>query len=371
MYEFLSNLTGAIKPRSFPWILLLGALILCGLGAVFIASAASFSLARRHLVFSAIGVIAFFLMVLPDYRHLSVLAIPMYLSGLALLVLLRFFGIEVHNARRWFSLGPVNFQPSELMKVFLLIALATYFSFRPRIDRFRDLLVPLLLTLLPAGLIVTQPDLGTALVLVPLFFFIAFLAGVPCKNLAVLTAGGLMLALAAWYTPGVLREYQRHRLTAFINPAASPHERAAYNARQATLAIAGGGRTGQGWGQGRLTQLRRIPERHTDFIFPVIAEEWGYTRTAGFVVYYFLIAFLLWKMASGCNDVFGRLLAGGATALFAVQGALHMGISLRLAPITGLTLPLVSYGGSSVVATMLALGIAASVAMRQREWNED
>lgn len=358
-------MTGPVKLRRFPWPLFLGALLLCVLGAVFIASAASFALARRHLVFTALGAFAFILMVLPDYRHYAALAAPLYTLGIVSLIMLRFFGVEINNARRWFSFGPVNLQPSELMKVFLVLSLATYFACRPRLDRLRDLLPPLALTLVPVALIITQPDLGTALVMLLLFFAVAFLAGAPLKNLAVLTGIGLLLTAAAWHTPGMIREYQKQRLTGFINPAANPHSPAAYNARQATLAIAGGGWYGQGWGQGQLTQLRRIPERHTDFIFPVIAEEWGYLRTAAFTAYYFLIGLLLWKMTSDADDFFARLLIGGAGSLFVLQGALHMAISLRLAPITGLTLPLISYGGSSLLATMTALGVAAGAHMRR------
>ncbi len=367
----VTDITGTLKPRNFPWMLLFGSVILCLLGAVFIASAASFSLAYRHLVFAALGVLAFLVMVLPDYHHLSALAGPLYLMGLTALFLLRFFGIEVNNARRWFSLGPVNLQPSELMKVIIVIALATYFTYRPRLDRFRDLLIPLGLTLIPLVLIIRQPDLGTALVFLPVFIITAALAGIPWKNLAILGLIGIMTAVAAWHTPGIINEYQKQRLTGFINPDAAPHSPAVYNARQAMLAISGGGWFGQGWGHGQLTQLKRIPERHTDFIFPVIAEEWGFVRTATFVAYYFSIGVLLWKMSSDCKDQFGKLLAGGVTGLFIVQGALHMAISLRLAPITGLTLPLVSYGGSSLVSTMIAMGIASNAFMRrEKSWEE-
>ncbi len=370
MYEFLRNFIGDLKLRRFPWFLFIAAVLLCGLGAIFIASAASFHYAKRHLIFSVIGVIVFLFAIIPDYRHLPVLAVPFYVIGLSSLILLRFYGIEVNHARRWFSLGPINFQPSELMKLFLVIALATYFSYRTRIDRFRDILLPIAITLAPVFFILIQPDLGTCLVLVALFMVVAFLGGIQWRKLLTLIIIGIALLAAAWYTPGVLRPYQKQRLTSFINPAAAPHSPAAYNARQATLAIAGGGWFGQGWGQGRLTQLKRIPERHTDFIFPVIAEEWGYLLTAAFVAYYFFIVFLLWKMTRDTNETFARLLMGGITGLFAIQGTMHMAISLRLAPITGLTLPLVSYGGSSLVTVMAAFGLAANAYMRHDQFSD-
>ncbi len=368
MWKILNEITGTFKPRRIPWILLLAVIILCSIGAMMIASADSFSLAKRHIIFSVMGLGAFLLILIPDYRHLPALAAPLYSIGIIMLILLRFFGVTINNARRWFDLGPVNLQPSELMKVFLVISLATYFTYRPRVSRYRDILVPLVLTGLPVGLIIMQPDLGTSLVLMPMFFILSILAGVPWRKIGVIILLGLFFAVIAWNAPGLLRDYQRQRLTSFINPAASPHTPAAYNARQATLAIAGGGLTGQGWGRGRLTQLRRIPERHTDFIFPVIAEEWGFMGTSVFVLYYYAIAFLLLKMTLDSKDIFAKLLIGGIAGMFALQGAMHMAISLRLAPITGLTLPLVSYGGSSLIATMVGLGIAANAYMRQEKF---
>ena len=149
-----------------------------------------------------------------------------------------------------------------------------------------------------------------------------------------------------------------------MDPDKNPSSSASYNARQATLAIAGGGIGGQGWGEGLLNRLRRVPERHTDFIFPVIAEEWGFARTSVVMVFYLLVMVQLARIALETPDPFAGLLVGGVLTVFGFQALLHMAISLRLAPITGLTLPLVSYGGSSLVCTFGGLGIVASVAMR-------
>jgi rod shape determining protein RodA len=198
----------------------------------------------------------------------------------------------------------------------------------------------------------------------PVFFGVAFLAGVPFRNLALVAAAGCVLLVGAWLTPGVLHDYQKRRLTAFINPGANPHSAAAYNARQATLAVAGGGWTGQGWGEGVLNRMRRIPERHTDFIFPVIAEEWGFVRSTAFIAFYLLLLGLIARIAWDTHGQFGRLLVGGILTLLAVQGLLHLAISLRLAPITGLTLPFISYGGSSLVVSMAGLGLVAGVRIR-------
>jgi rod shape determining protein RodA len=164
-----------------------------------------------------------------------------------------------------------------------------------------------------------------------------------------------------------LRDYQRRRVLAFIDPSSDPDSVAAYNAEQAVMAIRSGGLHGQGWGRGVLNRLGRVPERYADFIFPVIAEEWGFWRTAlvmaGYWIFTCLIAWVAWT----ARDPMGRLLASGVLTLFVVQSFLHMAISLRLAPITGLTLPLVSYGGSSLLSTYAGLGLVASVATHPAE----
>ena len=177
-----------------------------------------------------------------------------------------------------------------------------------------------------------------------------------------------MLAVGVWFSPIGLKDYQRERVLAFLEPAwyvgtTEVETPAAYNSRQAMSAIMSGGVEGQGWGQGVLDCLKRVPERHTDFIFPVIAEEWGFMRTAPFVCLYLVLTVALGLLAAREEAPFGRLIIGGVMVLFAFQSLLHMAIALRLTPITGLTLPLVSYGGSSLVSTFAGVGLAASVRM--------
>jgi len=251
------------------------------------------------------------------------------------------------------------------MKYVVVLVLATYFTYRVRLHGLLDLAVPLGLTLPPVLFIARQPDLGSAALFLPTFFAVAFVAGVPVRNLAVVFLLGCLLAAMAWNTPGLIKPYQKERLISFIDPERNPHSSACYNARQATLAVTGGGLRGQGWGRGMLNRLRRIPERHTDFIFPVVAEEWGFARTAAVVVFYLLLIALLGWIAWQTPDPFGRMIVAGVMSVFGFQSLLHMAISLRLAPITGLTLPLMSYGGSSLVSTLGGFGLVASVAMRR------
>ncbi len=356
---------GRVLLARMPWHLLVLALVLTGVGAAFIRSSASASLAVRHLIFAGVGCAALLALSLFDYRHLRAFAVPLYAAGVAALVGLFFFGHAVRDARRWYSLGFFLVQPSEPMKYLLIVALADYFRLPRRLDRLRDLAPPLVMTVLPMMLIARQPDMGTAMVLLPVFFGMAFLGGVRVRNLAIVAAAGCGLMVAVWFAPGLLRDYQRDRILSFVDPASDPTSNAAYNAEQAVLAISAGGLKGMGWGRGALNRLGRVPERHTDFIFPVVAEEWGFVRTAGVVCLYLLLIVALAHLARRTREPFGRLLVGGVLTVVAVQSFLHMAISLQLAPITGLTLPLMSYGGSSLVSTYAGLGLVASVRMHR------
>jgi len=362
---FVQTASGRTFLRDMPWHLLLGATVLSVIGAAFIRSSHSALFAQKHLIFAAAGCVVFLALAFLDYRHLASVAPLLYGAGLAALAALFVLGVTINYARSWFDVGFFSVQPSEPMKYVLVVVLADYFRLRRRVDRLRDLVPPLVLTGVPVGLIMLQPDFGTALVVLPIFFVMAFLAGVPVRNLVTVVLIGCGLFAAAWCTPGVLKDYQKSRLITFIDPASNPESPAAYNAEQATMAISAGGLAGEGWGQGVLTRLGRIPEQYADFIFAVIAEEWGFVRTAPLVCFYLLLAVLLAGVARATADPFGRLLVGGVLAVFALQSFLHMAISLRMAPITGLTLPLLSYGGSSLVSTFAGFGLVASVRMHR------
>ena len=359
--DLFSAAVGGASLRRFPWHLFLAMLVLTGVGAAFIYSSHSWQLAQRHLAFAGLGCVAFLALALLDYHHLASLAAPLYALCLASLAGLFVLGISLNYARRWYNLGFFHAQPSEPMKYVLVILLADYYRFRRRPDRASDVLVPLALTGVPLVLVVLQPDMGTAMTFAPVFLVVAYLAGVPLRNLLLLVLAGAVLVLGAWFTPGVMKDYQRSRVISFIDPGANPDSAAAYNAQQATMAVAAGGLGGQGWGQGVLTRLRRIPEQYADFIFAVIAEEWGFARVTALIVLYLGVMVLLALIARGSRDAFGRLLVGGVLTIFAVQSFLLMAVSLRLAPITGLTLPLVSYGGSSLLSVYAGFGMAASV----------
>jgi rod shape determining protein RodA len=369
---------GAIKKavgeptwRRVPWHLLPLGVAITAVGALFIWSAEGRGMALKHVVFGGLGLVAFVLIALLDYRHLAVLAVPAYAAGIVALLGLFVLGQEINNATRWYDLGPVSVQPSEPVKILVVLLLADYFASARRCDRLRDLAVPLGLVGVPMVLIALQPDLGTALVILPAFFAVAFLAGTRLKTLALLVLAGCVLMAAAWFSPA-LKDYQRRRVIAFVNPEQVAGTNAAAHHRQVVRAIRAGGLDGEGWGQGVLNRRGLLSERHTDFIFVVVAEEWGFWRTAAVVLVYMLLIAVLVLMAGMAHNRFGRLLAGGVTALIAFQALTNMAIAVRLAPITGLTLPLVSYGGSSLVSTWAALGLVASVHLHpRRDWFEE
>lgn len=351
---------GRVSVRQVPWHLLAIALGLTLVGAAFIYSAASFSMALRHVVFAGMGCAAFFALSLVDYRHFRAIGPVLYVLGVLSLAGLFLFGTTINYARRWYDVGFFLVQPSEAMKYLLVIVLADHLRTRESLNRMRDLALPAAIIGLPMMLIVPQPDLGTTMILGALFFAMTFLAGVPVRNLLLLVLLGVALLAVAWFTP-VVQDYQRARVRSFLDPSAGQDTSAAYNAEQAVTAVRAGGLRGQGYGRGVLNRLDRIPESYADFMFPVICEEWGFMRTAPFACIYLLMALVLGRIARKTRDPFGRLIVGGVLSLLAMQSFLHMAISLRLAPITGLTLPLVSYGGSSLMSTFGGLGLVASV----------
>ncbi|MCD6415153.1 MAG: FtsW/RodA/SpoVE family cell cycle protein [Planctomycetes bacterium] len=364
--KLLKSFAGDVSWRRMPWPLPLLALALTLIGAAFIWSSHSEALALKHCIFALIGIVVFALAAIFDYRRLSGVTFLLYLLGILTLAgLWSPLGVTRNYARRWYDVGFFLVQPSEPMKLLLALALADYFRSQRRWQRLRDLVYPITITGAGMFLIVIEPDFGTALMLAPVFFGVAFLGGVRMRNLVLLVVLGVALLCAAWFTPGVMRPYQKARLISFINPEANPESSAAYNAEQAMLAVCAGGVKGQGWGRGVLNRLGRVPERHTDFIFPVIAEEWGLVRTGGMMLLQTFLIFYLGLLTLRNREPFGRLVAGGVLSLFGFQTFLHIAIGLGFAPITGLTLPLASYGGSSLLTTYAGFGLVASTRMHR------
>lgn len=288
-----------------------------------------------------------------------------YVGSLCLLLLLRVIGRETYGAQRWLELGPVDFQPSELAKLSLVLVLSITLHERP-IKSIVDYARVGLLVGIPAGLIFLEPDLGTSLVLVFIGIGTMFVRGIPLKHFIAIVLL-LVVAVPSVVLPN-LKPHQKARIVAFMDPAADPRG-SGYQVIQSRIAIGSGGLTGKGLGQGTQSQLGFIPFSHTDFIFPVLAEELGFVGSVALLLLYGLLFWRLTMMAADCPKERDRFIIVGVLSLISFQVFVNVGVALGLAPVTGITLPLVSYGGTSLLSTVLALGIAYVIHRdRYKEW---
>jgi rod shape determining protein RodA len=284
-------------------------------------------------------------------------AIPLYVTGLVLLIGVALFGDVVNGARRWLHLGVARVQPSELMKIALPLMLAWYFEKHEASLRLRDFAVAALLIGLPVLLIVRQPDLGTALLIAASGAYVLFLAGLSWKVIAALgVAGGASLPLI-W---PLLHDYQRERILTLLDPARDPLG-AGYHTLQAMIALGSGGVLGKGWMQGTQAHLDFLPERHTDFIFAVYGEEFGLLGNVVLLLLYLLLIGRGLMITANASTLFGRLLAGAISLMFFTYAFVNMGMVSGILPVVGVPLPLVSYGGTALVTLFLGIGILMSV----------
>ena len=314
-------------------------------------------LAVRQLLWMAVGILLVFLIVRHSYFRLIDIAWPLYFTSLFFLALVLFMPSRM-GARRWIDLGGFNFQPSELAKVALILVLSRYFSsnrleFMPR-ARFIE---PFLIVGVPFLLILKEPDLGTGLILIPVFFAMLYTWGMPPRALAALVGSG---ALASPVLFHFLKEYQRTRLLVFVNPNLDPLG-AGYTIIQSKIAIGSGGLFGKGFMGGTQNQLKFLPERHTDFIFGVIGEEGGFLAAMLVIALFWLIVRRGYQITAQTPDRFGSQLACGLTTMLAFQAFINLGMTMGVLPVVGVPLPLVSYGGTSVVMTMLAIGLLINI----------
>ncbi len=317
----------------------------------------------KQLYWLAVGLALMLLTLFYDYRHLEKLGYPLYLLSVVLLVGVMVAGKMVSGSRRWLPLGPFAFQPAELAKIAIILVLATYFNRRSRLEKMRlkELLVPGLLVLVPVGLIIKQPDLGSGILVTLVAATMTLFVGVYWRTLAALA---LTLALSSPLIWSLLKDYQRQRVLTFLNPEQDPLG-AGYHILQSMIAVGSGRFWGKGFLQGTQSQLYFLPEQHTDFVFSVFAEEWGFV---GSVVLLLLFTGLtLWglQVARDCKERFGQLLALGVTALIFWQMFINLCMVTGFLPVVGIPLPLFSYGGSSLITTLLGVGFLLNIRMRR------
>jgi rod shape determining protein RodA len=295
-------------------------------------------------------------------HYLSRIALPLYVLGLVLLIAVAAFGEIVNGARRWLDLGFTRIQPSELMKIAAPLMLAWYFDRYEAVLKMRDFAVGALLVLVPVLLIAKQPDLGTALLVTVAGFFVLFLAGLSWKILVGLAlAGGASLPFL-W---AMLHDYQRQRILTLLDPSQDPLG-AGYHTIQSTIALGSGGFFGKGWLNGTQSHLDFLPERTTDFIFAVYAEEFGLFGNLVLMVLFLLVVGRGLVIAANAPTLFTRLLAGAITLTFFTYAVVNMGMVSGMLPVVGVPLPLISYGGTSLVTILFSVGLLMSIHTHRR-----
>ncbi len=362
----------------FPW----GALALtCGIAALGVWNLASasrvsnVSLWKSQLAWLGGGLAVVALLALWDYRHLMALSFPFY--GLVLLLLLGVIlkGRTVMGARRWLDLGPLHLQPSELAKLAVVLVLSWLFHERPPPKGgygVGQLILPFALILAPVAIVMKQPDLGTALIIAAVGFTLCVFASIRLPVLVALALVGVAsttVLFAAASDDGsrfhFLKDYQKRRIRSFLNPEGDALG-AGYHANQSMIAVGSGQLTGKGWGHGTQTQLSFLPEQHTDFIFSVWAEEHGFVLSLVLLLLYFcLFVWALW-VSGQARERFGSYLAAGVAALVFWHVFINIGMVTGVLPVVGVTLPLMSYGGSSLLTVLIGVGIVLNVQMRRQ-----
>jgi rod shape determining protein RodA len=359
------------------WLLMVAVLALVTLGTLLVWSATSArddltdgdptAYLRKQVVNVAIGLVLMLVVIAADHRWVRMVAPVVYLASIVGLVLVLTMGTVVNGSQSWLMFGGLSIQPSEFAKLAVVIGMALVLAeraagqWRARVG-LTDVVLMLLVAGVPATLIMLQPDLGTMLVLGATVFGVLGVSGAPRRWLVLLGAGAVTAAVAA-VSAGVLKAYQVDRFLAFTNPDLDPRG-AGYNVEQARIAIGSGGLFGQGLFDGSQTRAGFVPEQHTDFIFTVAGEELGLLG-AGLVIA--LLGVVLWRalvIAGRTDDVFGRVAAAGIACWFGFQAFQNIGMCLGIMPVTGVPLPFVSYGGSSMFASLLAVGLLQSIHLR-------
>lgn len=354
--------------RNFDYALLLAVLALCGIGIAMVYSAtiSTVDLAdywERQLFFMLVGLVVLLAVAFFDYRHLELLAQPAYLGLVGSLLAVFLFGTVQGGSERWINVGGTLVQPTEGGKFLLIVFFAWYLSrFQEQLRYFFYLLLALILLAIPLAFVYLQPDLGMTIAYAFIGGTLILVSGIRWRHIGILAGAGLA-GFPLFY--GSLQGYMLERIQIFIDPASNRD--ASYNVLQAAISIGNGGWLGKGWGHGSQNQLHFLRVRHTDFIFSVISEELGFVGTVLILLLLFFVIWRLVRIADLAQDQFGRLLTMGVVALIFFQTFINVGMNLSIVPVTGMTLPFISYGGSSLISMMLAIGLAQSVMMRHRK----
>jgi rod shape determining protein RodA len=325
---------------------------------------------NKQLLWVGVSLLAMFFVSRLDYHKLMFLGAPLYVVSFLCLGFVLFLGRSIMGAQRWISLGEISFQPSELGKFTLVFVLAKYFSKKDLLDVHvsrnttgfvKGVFLPLGMTLILTGLVLVQPDLGTAIVYLFIFFSIALLAEVPLRYLLSFIMTGILLFPFFWH---FLKGYQKSRLLVFLNPNIDPLG-AGYTIIQSKIAIGSGRLLGRGWMAGTQSQLNFLAERHTDFIFSVVGEEWGFLGSVLLLVLFGILIANMLKIGSLAKDALGRLLAVGFASVIFFHAFINIAMNVGACPVVGLPLPFISYGGSSLLINLIGMGIVLNIARQK------
>lgn len=356
--------------KYFDWGLLGLTLLLCAAGLVTLYSAVSGSeptpqkiLYTKQLVWFAAGLFVMLFSVLFSYKLLDRWALPIYFACVVLLISVLFFGKFVGGSRRWLMMGPLSVQPSEMAKLTVIIVLARYYAktFDENGFSLRDLASPLVMTLIPFFLIVRQPDLGTAIMLFLIAGSMTLFVKIERRSLIFLALSSAITLPLVWF---FLKGYQKQRILTFLDPDLDPLG-AGYHIIQSKIAIGSGMLFGKGFMKGTQNALSFLPEQHTDFIFSVLAEQWGFVGCLAVVGLFVVLIVWALNIANRCRDPFGMLLSFGIACMLFWQFFINIGMVMGLMPVVGIPLPFISYGGSSIILMMLSIGILMNISMRR------
>jgi len=363
--------------QCFDWGLLFLTLILLGIGLVALCSAvfsAKFNfeavktpLLMKQLFAIGTGMCLMAMVLFIDYRHLDRWSYVIYFVSLLLLIFVLYHGRVVAGSRRWIVMGMLRFQPSELAKIAVIIVLGHYYS-RIITDQglsFKDLLIPLILTGLPCLFVLKQPDLGTSALIFLNASSITWFVKVKKRTLIAIFVILLICLPLGWFS---LKDYQQARIKSFLNPSSDPLG-SGYHVIQSKIAIGSGQLLGKGFLKGTQNDLAFLPEQHTDFIFSVLAEEWGFVGSITVIIMYLMLILWILYVANSSKDIFSKTVSVGICAMIFWQVVINIGMVMGLMPVVGVTLPFISYGGSSIVTSLIGIGIVLNISMRRYKFD--
>lgn len=320
-----------------------------------------------QMLWLLIGVVALFIVVMVDYIWLYRFSYHIYIAGLLLLIAVLIAGKTAMGAQRWLSIGPISFQPTEFFRVFFIIAFSAYLTSSQNSGEKMSVKSIFVFALLPFALLIKQPNLGSAILLMSLFVILSVLKGIHRKILTTVLVISIISIpfLGPIFWEG-LEDYQKNRLIAFVNPDIDPSG-IGYHINQSKITIGSGGVFGKGYLQGTQGPLRFLPEKHNDFIFSVFAEEWGFIGSLALMGIYLMLFLRGLDTAARAKDEFGRLVATGITAMFFIYFCVNAGMNLGIMPVVGLPMPFMSYGGTALLANFIAAGILINIRTRRFE----